>query len=92
MFLADMVVRISQYVFELFHRKGPGVPEKVEDLIAGLKIVPYQEALNVIDKGLSERFMGIWKSFTKYYTQSHEEHEEIVKRIKERESQIMRGR
>lgn len=92
MFLADMVVRISQYTVELFHRKGPDTSEKLKGLVDALKTLPYQEALegalDSIDKGLSKRFMCIWESFVVQYTKSHKR---IYKKIKKKEYQIRTG-
>ncbi len=92
MFLADMVVRISQYTAELFNKKGLDISEKLKGLVDELKTAPYQEALEgalgSINKGLSKRFMDIWSSFVVQYTKSYKR---IYKKMKKKEYQIKTG-
>lgn len=91
-FFADMVVRISQYIAELYDKKGLAVSGELKDLVEELRTVPYQEALegalNSINKELSKRFMNIWASFLAQYMKSHKR---IYKKIKEKEDQLMMG-
>lgn len=92
MFLADMVVRISQYISELSRREGLDTSEKLQDLVDELKILPYHEALegalDSIDKELSKKFMDIWANFVVQYTKSYDR---IYKKIKKKEYRMKAG-